>query len=272
MQGRQPPHHAAGPPGDHAFGAARSGSPTARSPPAPSQHRGIQRRSLTVREHRPQPLEGRGWNRGPNIATSRSRYVRMKSRRSARQSSRSRPGSCPESRRATTVSLGRTGVLHFERGERRQVDVRDASGQRLARLAQQVDRRRSQEEEPASPSPAPASVDGAAQRLEQLRHSVDLVENDQLTSTLSRNSAGSASRLRSSRSSSSSIERIARPCGLHRASSCRPVAVRAAPRRPDVGGRVRVGCDDPRNRLEIYPRFGQFTRFFTDAAWPWPPW
>ena len=60
-----------------------------------------------------------------------------------------------------------------------QFNVFDTPGQTLPRFPEQVHRRRTQDEEPASaPSPAAPLVDETAQVLKQLRYPVNLVEND----------------------------------------------------------------------------------------------
>ncbi len=61
-----------------------------------------------------------------------------------------------------------------------ELQVADASGERLARLLQQVDRRGVQYEEAPRALPAPpAGVDEATQAAEELRCALDLVEDDQ---------------------------------------------------------------------------------------------
>ena len=69
----------------------------------------------------------------------------------------------------------------FEDVERPQLDIGNAAGQGFARLPEQVDGRRAQQQEAARPdAAAPPPVDQAAKRLEQFRHSLDLIQDHQL--------------------------------------------------------------------------------------------
>ena len=66
-----------------------------------------------------------------------------------------------------------------------ELQVADASGERLARLLQQVDRRGAEHEEAPLALPAPAAgVDEATQAAEELRCALDLVEDDELVRVL----------------------------------------------------------------------------------------
>ena len=69
--------------------------------------------------------------------------------------------------------------------ERCQLQIANASCQRLARLLEQIDRRRAQHEESAgAPAAPPSRVDEPAQALEELRRALDLVEDDELVLVL----------------------------------------------------------------------------------------
>jgi hypothetical protein len=69
--------------------------------------------------------------------------------------------------------------------ERPHVDVLDAASQRLARLTQQIDGGRAQQQEKTSAlSFAPRTVDHAAKCLEDLRRAVNLVQDDELIGML----------------------------------------------------------------------------------------
>ena len=83
-------------------------------------------------------------------------------------------------------SQRRRGVLtDLARVERAELQIADASRERLARLPEQIDRRRAQDEEAARPvSAAAAFVDEPAEAPEELRGALDLVEDDQLVRVL----------------------------------------------------------------------------------------
>ena len=71
-------------------------------------------------------------------------------------------------------------LFQLKRVERAEVHVGDPPGQALAGLAQQLDRRRPEDEKtPGASSAAATLIDESAQRLEDLRHAVDLIEDDQ---------------------------------------------------------------------------------------------
>ena len=66
-----------------------------------------------------------------------------------------------------------------------QLAVSDTAGQRLARLFQQIDGRRAEQQKQPHPFPGlPAFVDDAAQRSEQPWRPVHLVENQQVVGVL----------------------------------------------------------------------------------------
>ena len=120
---------------------------------------------------------------------------------------------------------------HLGQVERSQFDEVDSPGERLAGLGEQLERRRAQQEESPGPLAFSATgVDRAAQRFEQARRAVDLVEDDQLV--------GVVGEIEPRRSDPRPVRlglqvEVDRP-GDSRpppapASSCRPVAGRSGP-------------------------------------------
>lgn len=68
----------------------------------------------------------------------------------------------------------------LEEVERVHLDILDAPGETFARLPQEIHRRRTQEQEAAGSVAAPTPlVDQSPQFLEDLRDTVDLIENDE---------------------------------------------------------------------------------------------
>ena len=105
----------------------------------------------------------------------------MKSFRMARLSASVRArkllGNPPPQPEGRALRLLRPGLQDVERPE---IDIGDAARERLARLAEEIDRGGAEHQEPAMPaSGAPAFVDEAPQRHEQLGHPVYLVEDHQ---------------------------------------------------------------------------------------------
>src|SRR5919106_1339576 len=144
------------------------------------ERRGVEQTALLVREHRPEPAQGLRRDAWPELrdvalevgadeirAPAQARRVRC-----GQQTFR-KPTAQPQGIEALATNLA--GV---ERGE---LQIADASRERLARLFEQVDRCRAQDENPPLAPPAPPSgVDKPSQVPEELRHALDLVEDDEL--------------------------------------------------------------------------------------------
>ena len=128
----------------------------------------------------------------------------MKSRRQRRLAAAlPRQEALGEARRAPR---GRSSCVdaHLGQVEGRQLGEGDPTGQRLAGLGEQVDRGGAEQQEAAGPFAfAPAGVDHPAQRFEQARGAVDLVEDDQLVGVVGEVELGLAIRARSASDSRS---------------------------------------------------------------------
>ena len=142
--------------------------------------RGVEQTALMVCEHGPQSPQRLGRD-----ARAQLRYVALEvgadevlapaqaDRVVARQEAVREAAPDPE--------LVQRSLSHLGEVEGGEFNERDPPGQALAGLGQQVDRGGAQQQEPPGASAlAPGLVDHAAQRFEQARRPVDLIEDDEL--------------------------------------------------------------------------------------------
>jgi hypothetical protein len=132
-------------------------------------------------EHRPEPLEGFGrdaWTElrhvalevGADEVVAQHEALGVRAGQEAVREASAKP-------EGLAFGLPLPGLEHVEGAH---VDVGDAAGEALARLAEQVDRGRAQHQEPPiTLTMMTALVDQAATRLKQLGYTVNLVEDDQ---------------------------------------------------------------------------------------------
>jgi hypothetical protein len=140
--------------------------------------------ALLVREHRPEPAQGlRGDARTElrDVALQvRADEVRAPAKtRGVGRGEQAFWETAPQPERVETFAANLTRI------ERAELEIADASRERLAGLLEQVYRRGADDEETALPAPAtPAFVDEAAEHAEELRGALDLIEDDELVVVL----------------------------------------------------------------------------------------
>ena len=169
---RQPPHQQQV---DHQVEVVADGG--AADAEAAGDLGGVQQPSLLVGEHRPQPPQRL---RRDTRAELRDVALEVGADEvpSPAQAGRVVGGEEALGKAAAHPELVEPLAAHLGEVEGRQLGEGDPSGQGLAALGQQLDRGGAEQQEPALPlSFAPAPVDRPAQRFEDARGAVDLVEH-----------------------------------------------------------------------------------------------
>ena len=150
----------------------------------PCERRRVVRLPLIVGEHGPEPPQRLGRNARPEL---RDVPLQIRADEGEAPVEALFVAACEVALRkaAATPQPPEPGAGNLPRIEGMQLAVGDAPRQRFARLLQQVDGGRAEQQEQSRPLPGlPAFIDDAAQRGEQPRHPVHLVENEQAAGVL----------------------------------------------------------------------------------------
>ncbi len=148
------------------------------------ERRGVEQPSLLMREHRPEATQRLGRDARPELRdiALEVRPDEIGAPAQALPVGRGKQAlgkAAAEPERVESLAARLAGI---ERGE---FQVADAPGRRLARLLEQIDRRRAEDEKASLDAPAPpAGVDESPQGPEELRRALDLVQDDELLRVL----------------------------------------------------------------------------------------
>ena len=137
-----------------------------------------------MRQHRPEPAQGLRRDARPELRDV-ALEVGTDEIRAPAQARRVGSGQQTLWKSTAQPECVESLATDFNRVERCQLQIANASCERLARLLEQIDRRRAEyKESTCAPAVPPSRVDEPAQALEELRCALDFVEDDELVLVL----------------------------------------------------------------------------------------